>query len=153
MKRIKNINVDLGLEVALTSSAYRAAGQKTLKHHGVDNITREQFSILLLLSLGDGLYQTQIANILGKDRPNITRMIDVLETKSFIRREKDETNRRILKVYLTDKGRMEADKIKPLKDRMNAAQYKGMSDEEVHTLVKLLQKVRNNIYEEYNIEM
>lgn len=153
MKKIKDINVDLGLEVALTSSAYRAAGQKTLKHHGVDNITREQFGILLVLSLGDGLYQTQIANILGKDRPNITRMIDVLETNGFIRREKDETNRRILKVYLTDKGKIEADKVKPLKDRMNAAQYKGMSDEEVHTLVKLLQKVRNNIYEEYNIEM
>lgn len=153
MKKIKDINVDLGLEVALTSSAYRAAGQKTLKHHGVDNITREQFGILLVLSLGDGLYQTQIANILGKDRPNITRMIDVLETNGFIRREKDETNRRILKVYLTDKGKIEADKVKPLKDRMNAAQYKGMSDEEVHTLVKLLQKIRNNIYEEYNIEM
>lgn len=153
MKKIKDINIDLGLEVALTSSAYRAAGQKTLKHHGVDNITREQFSILLLLSLGDGLYQTQIANILGKDRPNITRMIDVLETNGFIRREKDENNRRILKVYLTEKGREKAEFVKPLKARMNAAQYKGMSDEEILTLVTLLRKVRQNIEEEYKINM
>lgn len=153
MKKINNINVDLGLEIALTSSAYRAAGQKLLTGHGLDDITREQFGILLLLSLGDGLYQTQIANILGKDRPNITRMIDVLEKRGFIRREKDSNNRRILKVYLTEQGKAEADKAKPLKDRMNETQYRGMTDEEVLTLARLLKKVRENINEEYKIKM
>lgn len=153
MKKINNINVDLGLEMALTASAYRSAGQKTLKVHGCDNITREQLGILLLLTLGDGLYQTQIANILGKDRPNITRMIDVLETNGFIRREKDENNRRILKVYLTEKGKERANVAKPLKDRMNAAQYKGMTDDEIITLVTLLRRVRKNIEEEYDLNM
>ena len=90
---------------------------------------------------------------LGKDRPNITRMIDVLESKGFIRREKDENNRRILKVFLNEKGKEQANLAKPLKDRMNAAQYKGMSDAEVLTLVELLRKVRNNIIEEYNLEI
>ena len=139
--------------MALTGSAYRAAGQKTLKVHGCDNITREQLGILLLLSLGDGLYQTQIANILGKDRPNITRMIDVLETNGFIRREKDDNNRRILKVYLTEKGKERVSVAKPLKDRMNTAQYKGMTDDEIITLVTLLRRVRKNIEEEYDLNM
>ncbi len=152
MKKINNTDIDLGLEIALVTSAYRAAGQKTLKIHGMDDITREQFGILLILSLTDGLYQTQIANILGKDRPNITRMIDILETNGFIKREKDETNRRILKVFLTDKGREKVKFVKPLKDRMNAAQYKGMSEEEILTLVRLLRKVRTNIEEEYKIK-
>lgn len=153
MKNINNVQVDLGIEMALTASAYRAAGQKTLARHGLDDITREQFGILLVLSLGDGLYQTQIANILGKDRPNITRMIDVLEKRGFIRREKDANNRRILKVYLTEEGKAIADKAKPLKDRMNETQYRGMTDEEILTLVRLLKKVRENIYEEYKIKM
>lgn len=153
MKELKNSDIDLGLEIALTSSVYRAAGHKTLKTHGQDDITREQLSILLISSLTDGLYQTQIANILGKDRPNITRMIDILETKGFIKREKDENNRRILKVYLTDKGRDKVKFVKPLKERMQAAQYKGMSDEEIQTLVNLLRKVRRNIEEEYKINM
>lgn len=153
MKKITNTEIDLGLEMALTASAYRSAGQKTLKAIGCDEITREQLGIILILSLSDGLYQTQIANILGKDRPNITRMIDVLESKGFIRREKDENNRRILKVFLNEKGKEQANLAKPLKDRMNAAQYKGMSDAEVLTLVELLRKVRNNIIEEYNLEI
>ena len=153
MKKINNIDIDLGLEIALVSSAYRAAGQKTLKVNGLDDITREQLSILLILSLTDGLYQTQIANILGKDRPNITRMIDILESNRYITREKDENNRRILKVFLTDKGKEKVEFVKPLKERMSAAQYKGMSDEEILTLVRLLRKVRNNIEEEYNLNV
>ena len=151
MKKINDTNIDLGLEMALTASAYRAAGKKTLIVNGCDNITREQLGILLLLTLEDGLYQTQIANILGKDRPNITRMIDVLETKGYIRREKDESNRRILKVFLTEEGRKKADIAKPLKDRMNAAQYKNMTDEEILTLINLLRKVRKNIEVEYEL--
>ena len=153
MKKINNIDIDLGLEIALVSSAYRAAGQKTLKVNGLDDITREQLSILLILSLTDGLYQTQIANILGKDRPNITRMIDILESNRYITREKDENNRRILKVFLTDKGKEKVEFVKPLKERMSAAQYKGMSDEEILTLVRLLRQVRNNIEEEYNLNV
>ncbi len=153
MKKINNIDIDLGLEIALVSSAYRAAGQKTLKVNGLDDITREQLSILLILSLTDGLYQTQIANILGKDRPNITRMIDILESNGYITREKDENNRRILKVFLTDKGKEKVEFVKPLKERMSAAQYKGMSDEEILTLVRLLRQVRNNIEEEYNLNV
>ena len=150
---MNDFDFNLGLEMALTSSAYRAAGQKTLKVHGLNDITREQFNILLVLSLSDGLYQTQIANILGKDRPNITRMIDILETKGFIKREKDDSNRRILKVYLTSKGKEKVDFAKPLKERMSVAQYKGMSDEEILTLVSLLRKVRKNIEEEYDINL
>ena len=143
--------MDLGLEIALTASAYRMAGQKTLKVHGCDNITREQLGILLLLSLKDGLYQAQIASIMGKDRPNITRMIDILETNGFIIREKDDNNRRILKVHLTQKGKDRCAETRPLKERMNVAQYKNMSDEEILTLVSLLQRVRENLTEEYQL--
>lgn len=151
MKEINNQKIDLGLELALTASAYRAAGQKTLKTHGCEDVTREQLGILLLASLNDGLYQTQIANITGKDRPNITRMIDVLETNGFIRREKDDNNRRILKVYLTDKGRERVEFVKPLKDRMNKTQYKGFTDDEILMLIDLLKRVRQNIVDEYDL--
>lgn len=153
LKKITSKDIDLGLEMALTASAYRTAGQKTLKEIGCEEITREQLGIILILSLSDGLYQTQIANILGKDRPNITRMIDVLESKGFIRREKDSNNRRILKVFLNEKGKQQANLAKPLKDRMNLAQYKGMTDAEILTLVDLLRKVRQNIINEYDLEL
>ena len=36
---------------------------------------------------------------------------------------------------------------------MNAAQYKGMTDDEIYTLVTLLRKVRKNIEDEYNLNM
>ena len=153
MREIDNTEINLGLEIGLTSSAYRAAGQKSLKLNGLDDITKEQFSILILLTLKDGLYQTQIANLLGKDRPNITRMIDILEGKGFIRREKDANNRRILKVYITPKGLEKAETAKPLKEKFSEVQYRGLSNEEIMTLVRLLRKVRENFKEEYDLEI
>ena len=80
-------------------------------------------------------------------------MIDILETKGLIRREKDTDNRRILKVFLTETGRKKAEKVKPLKERMNKAQCKDLSDEDIEILVTLLRKVRKNIAEEYKIEI
>ena len=153
MREINNTEINLGLEIGLTSSALRAAGQKSLKLHGLDDITKEQFSILILLTIKDGLYQTQIANILGKDRPNITRMIDILERKGFIRREKDDNNRRILKVFITPKGLEKAEPAKPLRDKFSQVQYRGLSDEEILTLVRLLRKVRENFKQEYNLDI
>ena len=153
MREIDNTEINLGLEIGLTSSALRAAGQKSLKLHGLDDITKEQFSILILLTIKDGLYQTQIANILGKDRPNITRMIDILERKGLIRREKDATNRRILKVFITPKGLEKAETAKPLRDKFSQVQYRGLSDEEILTLVRLLRKVRENFKQEYNLDI
>ena len=151
-KNIKD-NIDIGLEIGLTASAYRAAGIKVLKVNKIDDITREQFGILILLSITGGVSQTQIANMLGKDRPNITRMIDILEKKGLIRREKDENNRRILKVYLTDEGFKKAELARPLKERIDKIQSKALTQEEVQVLGKLLKKVRNSIAKEYNLEI
>ena len=152
MDKTNDKKVDIGLEVALTASIYRASGIKLLKSHGLKDITIEQFGILLLLSLGDGLYQTQIANILGKDRPNITRMIDILETKGFIRPEKDATNRRILKVYITEKGQKKAEIVAPLKERMETVQMQNVTFEEVEQMITTLRKIRNNIQKEYKLD-
>ena len=153
MKEINKKQFNLGFELGLTVSAYRAAGQKSLKLNGLEDITKEQFGILILLTMRDGLYQTQIANILGKDRPNITRMIDILETKGYIRREKDSSNRRILKVFLTEKGQEKAEIAKPVRDKFSEVQYRGFSNEDIVTLVSLLRRVRDNFKEEYNLEI
>ena len=40
-------------------------------------ITPEQFEVLAILAEEDGLYQRQIAAIMLKDRPNITRIINI----------------------------------------------------------------------------
>ena len=153
MINIDNRKFDLALETIITASVFKIAGQKSLKDFGCDNITHEQLGILFLLSLTDGLYQSQIANILGKDRPNITRMLDVLEVNRFIERVKDDSNRRILKVFLTQKGRNQVDRLKPLKDRMCETQYKNFSDDEIETFIYLMRKVRKNIIEEYDLKM
>ena len=64
-----------------------------------------------------------------------------------------ELNRRILKVFLTSSGKKQVDRLKPLRDRMLATQYKGFNDTEIEVLITLLRKVRKNIIEEYDLKM
>lgn len=145
--------INLGMEIGLTASLYKVAGAKLFKRHGLNDITSVQFGILFILSLTDGLYQTQIANILGKDRPNITRMLDILESKSFIRREKDETNKRIIKVFITEEGKKRTESAKPHRAKMRENEIKDISQQEIETLVRLLRKVRHNLETAYDVEI
>lgn len=153
MDNFKNEEINLGMEIGLTASLYKVAGAKLFKRHGLNDITSVQFGILFILSLTDGLYQTQIANILGKDRPNITRMLDILESRNFLRREKDETNKRIIKVFITKEGMKKTEIAKPHRAKMRENEVEGLSQEEIETLIRLLRRVRHNLETAYDIEL
>ena len=67
-------------------------------------LTPSQFGVLeTLLHLGP-MCQTDISNRLLKSTGNITLVIDNLEKRGLVRRERDAVDRRYLTVYLTDAG-------------------------------------------------
>ena len=57
--------------------------------NGECNITPEQFTVLNALSESEWLYQRQISAITLKDRANITRIINILEKKGYIKKVVD----------------------------------------------------------------
>ena len=48
--------------------------------------------------------QVELAEMTFKDKPNVTRMLEVLERKQLIFRQPDENDRRAYKVFLTEVG-------------------------------------------------
>ncbi len=68
------------------------------------NVTPEQWSILGSLLEIDGIHQSLLAKKTAKDRHNITRMLNLLEERGLIRRERHHTDKRRLLVYLTKDG-------------------------------------------------
>lgn len=139
--------------LGLTSSYCKIAGLKILKEQGYTDITSEQFGLLYILSQKEGLYQSQIANLLVKDRPNITRMVDILEKKGFLRRAKDETNRRIMKLYITDEGRQKVEALEPLRHDFIKTISKDFTEDELEELFYLLKKIRTNIEKAYDVQL
>ncbi len=146
--------LSVGYYIHLTSLYLKLFAQQTLKEHApFMEITLEQYAILYVLSQEDGLYQRQFAKILMKDRPNITRMVDILENKKLLYRKADQNDRRIHKLYISESGRALVEKIEPYKTSIHASIAEPLSAEEQDLLLQLLEKMRFNIENKINIQI
>ena len=137
----------------LTSTCCQLAGHNLLKKTVELDITTEQFGIVFLLYYEDGLYQSQVAKHLKKDRPNITRMVDILEKKGYITRKKDEENKKIVKLFITDYGKKAVHKIEPLRAAFYKNMMDGFSENDIKVLNELLAKIRQNMSTHYGINI
>jgi len=117
------------------------------------NITPEQFGILFFLSKEDGMYQRQLAKISLKDRPNITRLIDILEKKGFVNRETDPQNRRIIKVFITEEGRKQVAEIHPYLLEMQSRAIEGISVDQLESTKELLRTICENMDENFKLQI
>jgi DNA-binding MarR family transcriptional regulator len=74
-------------------------------------ITLKQLHVLRQLSRSDYLYPSQIAEMLFCDRPTATVVIRNLGKQGWVEREKDELDRRQVRVILTAEGRAKLGEI------------------------------------------
>lgn len=104
-------------------------------------ITQSQFNALDALHHLGPLSQRALGEKLFKTSGNITMVVDNLEKRGLVRRERDERDRRMVWVHLTDRG---AEIIESLFPRRVAAIRKEMgvlSPEEQETLRKLCRRL------------
>ena len=80
----------------------------------------------------------------GMDAGAMTRMLDRLEAKGLIERERSTQDRRVVHLRLTPRGEEVASRIPHLLAKVLNRQLRGFSPEEFHSLLELLQRfVRN----------
>jgi len=145
-------NVGIGYIVNKTALYFKITVLQLFKEKNF-SITPEQFSILFFLSREDGMYQRQLAKISLKDRPNITRLIDILEERGFVYRETDPNNRRIFKVFITEEGKKQIEEIHPYLREMQKKAINGINTEETDLLRKLLEKICENMDENFKLQI
>ncbi len=108
-------------------------------------ITPDQFRVLTHLWQNDGCSQQELAVGSMRDRANVTRIIDILEREGIVVRTDHETDRRIFKIQLTQKGK---DLEKDATSCGNAAIYdalKGVSKSDLEICMKVLNKTIENL--------
>ncbi|MFC5471004.1 MarR family winged helix-turn-helix transcriptional regulator [Cohnella suwonensis] len=108
-------------------------------------VAPEQCLIMELLWKEDGLTQKEISQKLDKDKAIITRMLDSLEQKRFIRRIISQGDRRLQNVYLTAEGKKLMDNVVPTSEEINRLICQGISPEELQEVTRILSKMRQNI--------
>jgi uncharacterized lipoprotein YddW (UPF0748 family)/DNA-binding MarR family transcriptional regulator len=107
------------------------------------DITPRQFNILRILR-GEGkpLSTLQIRQRMLDKMSDTSRIVDRLIRKSLVRKTPNAEDRRLVDVTITPRGRKLLEKIDPLEDEMDKMMA-GLSPEEVSTLSRLLDKLRN----------
>jgi len=108
------------------------------------NITSEQWAVISYLHKEDGIYQKQIGDYLAKDKPTVTRILDLLEKRKLVIRIPDEKDRRKFKIYLTQDGKNTADKISPIAENTRKRILNDVSKDEIEKLKELMDKLYKN---------
>ena len=142
----------IGMKFVRVGAMVRAiANQKFVKAN--HPITPEQFTVLTAILDHDGLYQRQISALTLKDRPNITRIINILQEKGLVTRTADTNKRKIFKINITEKGKEAYKLVTPtvIEHWQNIVQ--GVSDEELDSCLKVLNKIKTNLEEKLNIQI
>ncbi len=101
--------------------------------------------VVSFLAISDGVTQLDLVKATHMKAPTISVILKRLEDEGLVERKRDTDDLRILRVYLTKKGR-EIDRlnIERLK-ATDAAALDGISDEEKEELMRLLLKIRDNL--------
>lgn len=67
-------------------------------------LSASQFGVLDTISTRGAVHQQELAEALGRSKAQMTAIIDALESRALVRRERHPTDRRFITVHLTDAG-------------------------------------------------
>ncbi len=137
----------IGLKLVRIGRLTRAHGRQCFSSVNA-KITPEQFGVLTALIENDGMYQRQIGHLTLKDRPNMTRIIKILETKGLITRKEDVNKRKIYKLFITEEGKKVHADILPTVFKVWNTCIGDISDEEIQVFISTLNKIRGNLEKE-----
>jgi len=117
-------------------------------NHGSDDklIGSGQFSFLMFLFRhGDGKSQYQISQNLNLNKTTTTRTLKKLEDKGYIRKEQDNEDKRIFRIYLTEKAYSVEEKLKEYSDSVYTQITKDISEKDLEIFMKVTDQIINNI--------
>lgn len=105
------------------------------------NLTISQFGVLEALYHRGSLCQRDLASKILKSTGNITLVIDNLEKRNLVRRQRDNQDRRYLTIHLTSTGMELIADVFKLVETSIITEMSTLTEEEQHTLGSLCKKL------------
>ncbi|KAF2957752.1 hypothetical protein AS159_04885 [Thermotoga sp. Ku-13t] len=115
---------------------------KELEKHGIHP---GQPPMLMIVANHEGITQNRIAEELNVKPATVAIMLRRMERAGLIRREQDEKDRRLQRVYLTEKGKLYCDFLKQHSQSMETVITKGFTDPEKKQLESFLSRIITNL--------
>lgn len=108
-------------------------------------ITQGQPKILDFLSINDGCIQREIAYNCNIEAATVTSILSIMEKAELIYRNQDPKDKRVLKVFLTDKGRLAQKEVEKIFNLIDMECFEGFSEEEKDQTIKNLNRLYENM--------
>ena len=144
-KKMEKHNLPLVMIVgSMMHEIFRVLKKRTIEQEKI-NLAIEQFGLLNAISMNEGdVIQKDMANIMGKDKSSILRMIDSLEKKELIRRVVDNSDRRKNYLMVTKKGERVLQQQLELQSVLIKELQQGLTSSDMNTFYKIVNHIISN---------
>lgn len=137
---------DILREIGMIARALDSISNIEFKEY---ELTKGQYLYLVRICENPGIIQEKLSEMIKVDRTTVARAIKKLEHNGFIDRQDDQHNKKIKKLYPTEKGKKVYPFIKRENDYSNTVALEGFSESEIEIIFSLLQRVRGNIEKDW----
>lgn len=132
----------LGYRLRLLSQLSNRRLQEVLEPYG---LTPFHWLVLCCLWEHDGLATTEIGEKLQQVGGTMTGVLDRMEERGLVRRERDREDRRIWRVWLTETGKQLHDVLPDVMQQAREETLRGISEEERRIVSEFVDKVIANL--------
>ena len=108
-------------------------------------LTPFHYLVLCCLWEEDGLSTSGIAEKLGQLGATLTGVVDRMEDRYLVYRERDSADRRIVRIWLTPEGERLKEVLPPIGEQTINQALKGISKAEQELISKVLDRIVANI--------
>lgn len=127
-----------------TARRVKQYAQRRFKELGF-NITVDQWLVLKHLDENDEMKQNELADIIFKDNPTLTRIIDLLCDKGLTERKINPADRRSFIVKLTKEGSKKIAQLKPKVKDIRLKAWEGLTERDFNHFKKILNTIYKNL--------
>lgn len=140
-KPFQSVAQEAVLELLKTTDYVRRRMARALDPH---DLSLQQYNVLRILrgAGSDGLPTLEVAARTIEETPGITRLMDKLEAKHLVRRERCSADRRQVLCWITPEGEALLAKLDPTLDQTVAGVFDGLTPEQLRGLIDSLEQIR-----------
>ncbi|AQQ52300.1 MarR family winged helix-turn-helix transcriptional regulator [Planococcus lenghuensis] len=113
------------------------------------DLTKGQYLYIVRICENPGIIQEKLVDLIKVDRSTATRAIQKLEMNGFIEKKEDPHNKKIKKLFPTEKGKRAYPFIIRENEHSNAVALAGFSEQEAALTFDLLERIRKNVEKDW----
>ena len=108
-------------------------------------LTRSQWWVLTMLYAKEGVTQSELADFMELEKATLGRLLDRLEEKEWVERRTDSLDRRVNRLYLTDKVQEVMRALRNIAAEVRNDALGDLTDSERRRFIDTLLKIKTNL--------